>query len=65
MAAGIRAGTVYVNHYRSVAAGSPIGGYKRSGYGRELGPNAIRDFQQIKSVWTGTAPVADPFPSSS
>lgn len=62
LASAIGAGTVYVNHYRSVAAGSPIGGYKRSGYGRELGPDAVRDFQQVKSVWIGKNPVADPFP---
>lgn len=61
----IAAGTVYVNHYRSVAPGSPIGGYKRSGYGRELGPDAVKDFLQTKSVWVGTAPCADPFPSQS
>ena len=62
MARGIVAGTVYLNHYRSVAAGSPIGGYKQSGYGRELGPDAIRDFQQTKSIWRADSPVADPFP---
>jgi aldehyde dehydrogenase (NAD+) len=59
----IEAGTVYINHYRSVSPGSPIGGYKRSGYGRELGPDAVKDFLQIKSVWVGTAPCADPFPN--
>ena len=59
----IAAGTVYINHYRSVSAGSPVGGYKMSGYGRELGPEAIHDFLQVKSVWRGTQPGADPFPS--
>ncbi len=58
----IEAGTVYVNHYRSVSPGSPIGGTKRSGYGRELGPDAVKEFMQTKSVWLGTAPCADPFP---
>lgn len=62
IAAQIIAGTVYINHYRSVDPGSPIGGCKLSGYGRELGPDAIRDFMQIKSIWVGTAPCADPFP---
>ncbi|WP_299989167.1 aldehyde dehydrogenase family protein [uncultured Ruegeria sp.] len=55
-------GTVYINHYRSVDPGSPIGGIKLSGYGRELGPDAISDFLQVKSVWTGSSPVPDPFP---
>jgi acyl-CoA reductase-like NAD-dependent aldehyde dehydrogenase len=60
----IQAGTVYINHYRSVDPGSPIGGFKMSGYGRELGPDAVKDFMQVKSVWVGTAPCADPFPST-
>jgi len=58
----IEAGTVYINHYRSVDPGSPIGGFKLSGYGRELGPDAVKDFMQVKSVWVGTAPCVDPFP---
>lgn len=62
VAQAILSGTVYINHYRSVDPGSPIGGVKLSGYGRELGPDAIRDFLQVKSIWTGTTPVPDPFP---
>ncbi|MGE0005338.1 MAG: aldehyde dehydrogenase family protein [Parvibaculaceae bacterium] len=62
VAGRIDAGTVYVNHYRSVDPHAPIGGFKRSGYGRELGPDAVKDFLQTKSVWTGRAPVPDPFP---
>ena len=62
VAGTIEAGTVYINHYRSVDPACPIGGVKLSGYGRELGPDAVRDFLQTKSVWTGGAPVPDPFP---
>ncbi|WP_282121026.1 aldehyde dehydrogenase [Ruegeria atlantica] len=62
VAEAIEAGTVYINHYRSVDPACPIGGIKLSGYGRELGPDAIRDFCQVKSIWTGTTPVSDPFP---
>lgn len=58
----IEAGTVYLNHYRSVDPGSPVGGVKLSGYGRELGPHAVREFLQGKSVWTGLHAVPDPFP---
>ena len=58
----INAGTVYINHYRSVDPNVPIGGLKLSGYGRELGPDAIYDFMQTKSIWTGEAPVPNPFP---
>ena len=64
IARDIQAGTVYVNHYRSVDPGAPIGGVKRSGYGRELGPDAVKDFMQVKSVWLGEAPCADPFPNT-
>ncbi len=62
VADAVEAGTVYINHYRSVDPGSPIGGFRRSGYGRELGPDAVRDFLQIKSIWRGSAACADPFP---
>ncbi len=62
LAAQINAGTIYINHYRSVDPGSPIGGFKCSGYGKELGPDAVKDFLQAKSVWTGNAPCPNPFP---
>jgi len=65
IAAQLAVGTVYINHYRSVDPGSPIGGFKASGYGRELGPDAVRDFMQVKSVWFGTQPYANPFPPRS
>jgi aldehyde dehydrogenase (NAD+) len=58
----LRAGTVWVNTYRAVAANMPFGGYKSSGIGRENGLNAIYDFTQVKSVWIETQPTAgDPF----
>ena len=61
IASQIDAGTVYVNHYRSVSACAPVGGVKKSGYGRELGPNAIKDFMQEKAVWQGTVATPNPF----
>ncbi|MDG2407021.1 MAG: aldehyde dehydrogenase family protein [Paracoccaceae bacterium] len=63
VAAAMNSGTVYINHYRSVDPGSPIGGVKLSGYGRELGPDAIKGFLQTKSIWTGSGSVPDPFPA--
>ncbi|MCC6008468.1 MAG: aldehyde dehydrogenase family protein [Rhodobacteraceae bacterium] len=58
----IMAGTVYVNHYRSVDPGVPLGGIGRSGFGRELGPEALHDFLQQRVIWRGTTPFPDPFP---
>jgi acyl-CoA reductase-like NAD-dependent aldehyde dehydrogenase len=50
-ARAVRAGTVWVNTYNMYDAASPFGGYKQSGFGRELGMYAIDGYTQIKSVW--------------
>lgn len=55
MAERLQAGTVWINTYRAVSYLSPFGGYKRSGLGREMGPDAIRAYLQTKSVWISTA----------
>ena len=47
----IRAGTVWINMYHTLDIGSPFGGYKQSGYGRELGKHALDLYTQVKSVW--------------
>ena len=47
----LQAGTVWVNTYHPGDAASPFGGYKQSGYGRELGKYALDLYTQIKSVW--------------
>jgi acyl-CoA reductase-like NAD-dependent aldehyde dehydrogenase len=51
VARAIRAGTVWVNCYNVIDAVSPFGGYKQSGYGRELGRYALDLYTQVKSVW--------------
>lgn len=51
MAAEIKAGTVWVNSYNVFDAASPFGGYKLSGYGRDLGAEALAQYTQVKSVW--------------
>jgi aldehyde dehydrogenase (NAD+)/phenylacetaldehyde dehydrogenase len=51
VARAIKAGTVWVNTYNMYDAGSPFGGYKRSGFGRELGQHALEGYTQVKSVW--------------
>ncbi|MEX1184242.1 MAG: aldehyde dehydrogenase family protein [Gemmatimonadota bacterium] len=47
----LEAGTVWINTYHPLDAASPFGGYKQSGYGRELGEHALDLYTQIKSVW--------------
>jgi aldehyde dehydrogenase (NAD+) len=47
----LQAGSVYVNSFRVVSYMSPFGGYKQSGIGRENGLEAMREYQQTKSVW--------------
>lgn len=48
----LKAGTVWINCYGIIDAISPFGGYKQSGFGRELGKHSIELYTQIKSVWT-------------
>jgi acyl-CoA reductase-like NAD-dependent aldehyde dehydrogenase len=45
------AGMVWVNSYKRVNPGSPFGGVGQSGYGREMGFDAMREYTQVKSVW--------------
>jgi acyl-CoA reductase-like NAD-dependent aldehyde dehydrogenase len=51
LAHALRAGTVWVNMYHTLDTRSPFGGYKQSGYGRELGRHALELYTQVKSVW--------------
>ncbi len=47
----LKAGTVWINTYGQIDPMSPFGGYKQSGFGRELGKYAIDLYTQIKSVY--------------
>ncbi len=51
LAAAVRAGTVWVNCYNLTDPGSPFGGYKESGWGREMGRKALELYTETKSVW--------------
>jgi aldehyde dehydrogenase (NAD+) len=51
LARRLKAGTVWINTYGPMDAAMPFGGYKQSGYGRELGTHAIEHYTEIKSVW--------------
>jgi acyl-CoA reductase-like NAD-dependent aldehyde dehydrogenase len=62
MASRLESGTVWINTYRVSSYMSPFGGYKRSGFGRESGLLAIREYLQEKSVWIDTSGVTpNPF----
>jgi acyl-CoA reductase-like NAD-dependent aldehyde dehydrogenase len=50
VAHALRAGTVYVNCYHIVDAVTPWGGYRQSGWGRELGPYALDLYTELKNV---------------
>lgn len=52
-AAALRAGTVWVNTYNFYDPAAPFGGCKMSGFGRELGQNALMQYTRTKSVWMG------------
>ncbi len=57
------AGMVWVNSYKRVNPGSPFGGYGQSGYGREMGFDAMREYTQVKSVWINVdAQIAPHYP---
>jgi acyl-CoA reductase-like NAD-dependent aldehyde dehydrogenase len=62
VARAMRSGTVAINTPYSVFPGVPFGGYKQSGYGRELGMETLRLYSETKSVLTyiGEKPM-DPF----
>jgi len=47
----IKAGVVWINTFNMFNAASPFGGYKQSGYGREMGKQALELYTQTKSVW--------------
>lgn len=59
----IQAGRIWINTYRATAGNVPFGGFRMSGYGREAGIDALRDYTESKSVMINATgePVADPF----
>jgi aldehyde dehydrogenase (NAD+) len=62
VAHALRAGTVWVNSYRTLSFNTPFGGYKMSGMGRENGLESLKDYTQVKSVWVElSGQTRDPF----
>jgi aldehyde dehydrogenase (NAD+) len=52
-AKAIRAGTIWINSYNSYDSGAPFGGFKASGFGRDLGREALDGYLETKTVWVG------------
>ena len=57
----IHSGMVWVNCYKRVSPGSPFGGVGASGYGREMGFEAMRGYTQAKSVWVNVDAQIPPY----
>jgi len=53
VASALEAGNVWVNTWGTVISMSPYGGYKMSGYGREMGFAIMHEVTQPKSIWVG------------
>jgi aldehyde dehydrogenase (NAD+) len=47
----LKAGTVWINTYGLMDAALPFGGYKQSGFGRDLGAQALESYTEVKTVW--------------
>ena len=53
VARAIKAGTVWINTYNLYDSSAPFGGYKASGFGRDLGREALDGYLETKTVWIG------------
>ncbi|MCZ6860429.1 MAG: aldehyde dehydrogenase family protein [Alphaproteobacteria bacterium] len=61
VAAQLISGMVWINCYKRVNPGSPFGGVRSSGYGREMGFDAMREYTQTKSVWVNVDAQIPPY----
>jgi acyl-CoA reductase-like NAD-dependent aldehyde dehydrogenase len=61
VAAAMRSGMVWINCYKRVNPGSPFGGVGHSGYGREMGFEAMHDYTETKSVWVNVDAQIPPY----
>ena len=55
VARALEAGVLSINSNTSVRVATPFGGFKQSGYGRELGPHALDAYTEVKSIFYATA----------
>jgi aldehyde dehydrogenase (NAD+) len=61
VAGHMQSGMVWINCYKRVNPGSPFGGVRGSGYGREMGFEAMREYTETKSVWVNVDAQIPPF----
>ena len=50
IAGRLRAGTIWINNWHQIDPALPFGGYKQSGLGRELGPDALNEYTEVKHI---------------
>src|SRR5437868_1969553 len=55
VARALETGTISINSNTSVRVTTPFGGFKQSGIGRELGPNALEHYTELKNVYLATS----------
>jgi acyl-CoA reductase-like NAD-dependent aldehyde dehydrogenase len=62
VAHSLRAGTIWINSYRTLSFNTPFGGYKMSGMGSENGLESVREYTHTKAVWVElSGQTRDPF----
>ena len=57
VARAVESGVLSINSNSSVRVSTPFGGFKQSGYGRELGPHATDAYTEVKTIFYATPPV--------
>jgi acyl-CoA reductase-like NAD-dependent aldehyde dehydrogenase len=61
VAGALSSGMVWINCYKRVHPGSPFGGVRSSGYGREMGFDAMHEYTEAKSVWVNVDATIPPW----
>ena len=61
----VKAGTFWINSYKTIHVAVPFGGFGDSGHGRSSGPGVLDEYTQTKAVWVPTRAAGSPFPSLS
>ncbi|WP_274564573.1 aldehyde dehydrogenase family protein [Streptomyces spiramyceticus] len=56
VASRVRAGTVWINDFHPYVPQAEWGGMKQSGFGRELGPAGLAEYQEAKHIWRNLSP---------